>query len=171
VVQKGELEFARQVNERTRASYLPHNYEPIAAAGRWRLLQGDGEVMPGISVRVTPGHVPFLQTVLVRDKGETAAFMSDLIPTTAHLPLPWIMGYDLEPLRTLESKRSFLAEAVRERWRLVFEHDPATAIGTPAMEGKDVVLKDVVAAPSAGAIPGAVPGVTRSVTLSGAKGA
>jgi hypothetical protein len=109
--------------------------------------------------------------VLVRDKGETAAFMSDLIPTTAHLPLPWIMGYDLEPLRTLESKRSFLAEAVREGWRLVFEHDPATAIGTPAMEGKDVVLKDVVAAPSAGAIPGAVPGVTRSVTLSGAKGA
>ena len=86
--------------------------------------------------------------MLVRDRGETAAFMADLIPTTAHLPLPWIMGYDLEPLRTLESKRAFLAEAVREGWRIVFEHDPATAIGTLAMEGKDVVLRDVVAAPA-----------------------
>jgi glyoxylase-like metal-dependent hydrolase (beta-lactamase superfamily II) len=149
VVQQDELEFARRANERTRASYLPHNYEPIAAAGRWRLLQGDGEVLPGISVRMAPGHVPFHQIVLVRDRGETAAFVADLIPTTAHLPLPWIMGYDLEPLRTLESKRGFLADAIREGWRIVFEHDPTTAIGTPVMEGKDVVLKDVVAAPAA----------------------
>ena len=156
VVQTGELEFARRANERTRASYLPHNYEPIAAAGRWRLLEGDGDVLPGISVRITPGHVPFLQTVLVRDRDETAAFMSDLIPTTAHLPLPWIMGYDLEPLRTLESKRAFLADAVREGWRIVFEHDPATAIGTLVMEGKDVVLKDVVPAPGAVTSPKSV---------------
>jgi glyoxylase-like metal-dependent hydrolase (beta-lactamase superfamily II) len=156
-VQKGELEFARRVNERTRASYLPHNYEPIAAAGRWRLLEGDGEVLAGISVRVTPGHVPFHQIVLVRDRGETAAFVADLIPTTAHLPLPWIMGYDLEPLRTLESKRAFLAEAVREGWRIVFGHDPATAIGTPAMEGKDMVLRDVVPAPAAGITKGDTP--------------
>jgi hypothetical protein len=59
------------------------------------------------------------------------------------------MGYDLEPLRTLESKRAFLADAVREGWRIVFEHDPATAMGRPVMEGKDVVLKDVVPAPVA----------------------
>jgi glyoxylase-like metal-dependent hydrolase (beta-lactamase superfamily II) len=149
VVQKGELEFARAANERTRASYLPHNYEPVASAGRWRLLEGDGKVLPGISVRVTPGHVPFLQSVLVQDRGETAAFVSDLIPTTAHLPLPWIMGYDLEPLRTLESKRTVLAEAVRDGWRIVFEHDPTTAIGTPVMEGKSITLLDVVAAPAA----------------------
>jgi glyoxylase-like metal-dependent hydrolase (beta-lactamase superfamily II) len=146
-VQKGELEFARRANERTRASYLPHNFEPIAAAGRWRLLEGDGDVLPGISVRLVPGHVPFLQMVAIRDRGETAAFVSDLIPTTAHLPLPWIMGYDLEPLRTLESKRMVLTDAVRENWTLVFEHDPAVATGKLAMEGKEVVLKDVVAAP------------------------
>jgi glyoxylase-like metal-dependent hydrolase (beta-lactamase superfamily II) len=91
--------------------------------------------------------VPFLQTVVVSQGGETAAFVSDLIPTTAHLPLPWIMGYDLEPLRTLESKRGLLADAVREGWRIVFEHDPATAVGTPVMEGKGIVLKDVIAAP------------------------
>jgi glyoxylase-like metal-dependent hydrolase (beta-lactamase superfamily II) len=153
VVQKGELAFARNANERTRASYLPHNYEPIAAANRWRLLEGDVEVLPGISVRVTPGHVPWIQTVLVRDRGETAAFMSDLIPTTAHLPLPWIMGYDLEPLRTLESKRAFLDDAVREGWRLVFEHDPAVAAGRPVREGKDVVLADVLPAPASAPAP------------------
>ena len=158
LVQQGELEFARKANERTRASYLPHNYEPIASAGRWKLLEGDGEVFPGISVRLTPGHVPFLQMVLVKDRGETVAFLSDLIPTTAHLPLPWIMGYDLEPLRTLESKRAVLAEAVREGWQFVFEHDPAVAMGRPVQEGKDVVLKDIVAAPGA------------NVTLSEAKG-
>lgn len=153
VVQKGELEFARKANERTRASYLPHNYEPVASANRWRLLEGDGEVLPGISVRVTPGHVPWLQSVIVRDRGETAVFMSDLIPTTAHLPLPWIMGYDVEPLRTLESKRAFLDEAVREGWKLVFEHDPAVAAGRLEREGNDTALRDVIAAPRLAGAP------------------
>ena len=136
MVQRGELEFARHTNERTRASYLPHNFEPIAAAGRWRLLEGDVEVLPGISVRLTPGHVPYHQAVLVQSGGETAAFIADLIPTAAHLPLPWIMGYDLEPLRTLESKRALLRDAVEGGWRLVFEHDPAVASGVLVAEGK-----------------------------------
>jgi glyoxylase-like metal-dependent hydrolase (beta-lactamase superfamily II) len=147
VVQQGELEFARHINERTRASYLAHNFEPIDAAGRWHLLQGDTQVLPGISVRVTPGHVPFHQVILLRDRGETAAFVGDLIPTTAHLPLAWIMGYDVEPLRTLESKRAFLADAVREGWRLIFEHDPRVASGIPVQIGKNVELQDQLPAP------------------------
>jgi glyoxylase-like metal-dependent hydrolase (beta-lactamase superfamily II) len=147
VVQRGDLEFARQTNERTRASYLPHNFEPVAAANRWRLLDGDTELFPGISVRVTPGHVPFHQVVMIRDRGETAVFVGDLFPTTAHLPLPWIMGYDLEPLRTLESKRVLLAEATAQAWRLIFEHDPKTVMGVPVREGKGVVLQDVTLAP------------------------
>jgi glyoxylase-like metal-dependent hydrolase (beta-lactamase superfamily II) len=157
VVQRGELEFARHTNERTRASYLPPNFEPIAAADRWRLVDGEAEILPGITVRPTPGHVPFHQAVILRDAGETAAFMADLIPTAAHLPLPWIMGYDLEPLRTLESKRAFLSEALAGGWRLVFEHDPAIASGFLVPEGKGVTLRDVVrvepsaVAPSAGA--------------------
>ena len=149
VVQRGELEFARHTNERTRASYLPHNFEPIAAAQRWRLLDGDEEVLPGISVRVTPGHVPYHQAVLLTDRGETGVFVGDLFPTTAHLPLPWIMGYDLEPLRTLESKRTLLADALTGGWRLIFEHDPRVVLGLPVREGKSVVLRDVVSAPEA----------------------
>ncbi|HEU4682745.1 MAG TPA: MBL fold metallo-hydrolase [Gemmatimonadales bacterium] len=149
VVQRGDLEFARRTNERTRASYLPRNFEPVAAANRWRLLEGDSEVLPGISVRVTPGHVPYHQVVVLRDRDETAVFVGDLFPTVAHLPLPWIMGYDLEPLRTLESKRALLTDAVAGRWRLIFEHDPKVAMGTPVQEGKAVVLHDVTLAPEA----------------------
>jgi glyoxylase-like metal-dependent hydrolase (beta-lactamase superfamily II) len=148
VVQRGELEFARHTNERTRASYLPHNFEPIATANRWRLLEGDTEVLPGIYVRVTPGHVPYHQAVMLEDGGETAVFVGDLFPTTAHLPLPWIMGYDLEPLRTLESKRALLADAIAGEWRLIFEHDPRVVMGTPVQQGKSVVLEELTPAPA-----------------------
>ena len=147
VVQQGELAFAQHTNERTRASYLPHNFDPITAAGRWRLLEGDGEILPGISARLTPGHVPYHQAILIQSRGETAVFVGDLFPTTAHLPLPWIMGYDLEPLRTLESKRGLLADAVRGGWRLVFEHDPRIVSGVPTQAGKTVELKQITAAP------------------------
>ena len=147
IVQRGELAFARHTNERTRASYLPHNFEPVAAADRWRLLDGDGEVFPGVSVRLTPGHVPFHQVVILSHGGETAVFVGDLFPTIAHLPLPWIMGYDLEPLRTLESKRALLADAVSGGWRLIFEHDPGVVMGVPVQEGRSVVLQGLVAAP------------------------
>ena len=144
VVQARELEFARHTNERTRASYLPPNFEPIAAAGSFRLVEGDVEVLPGISVRLTPGHVPFHQSVLVSDGGETACFLGDIVPTSAHLPLPWIMGYDLEPLRSLETKRALLAEAARDGWRLIFEHDPRIAMGRAVAGARGVELVDTV---------------------------
>ena len=146
VVQKGEMEFARHTNERTRASYLPHNWEAVTRAGKWRCLEGDEEILPGISAHRTPGHVPYHQSILVQDRGETAFYLGDVMPTSAHLPLPWIMGYDLEPLRTLESKRALMARAAVEGWRLVFEHDPTVAFGVVAQEGKQAVLRDVVTA-------------------------
>ena len=147
VVQRGELEFARHANERTRASYLPKNFEPVSVANRWRLFNGDGEVVPGISLRLTPGHVPHHQCVVVRDGGQTAIFLADLIPTSAHLPLPWIMGYDLEPLRTLESKRSVIEEALARGWTLIFEHDPTVATARLERTNKGLELHDVVRAP------------------------
>jgi glyoxylase-like metal-dependent hydrolase (beta-lactamase superfamily II) len=147
LVQRGELEFAGNTNERTRASYLPHNFDPISAANRWKVLEGDRQVLPGISVRLTPGHVPYHQAVMIQDSGETAVFVGDLFPTAAHLPLPWIMGYDLEPLRTLESKRSLLADAVRGGWRLLFEHDPRIVSGVPVQAGKTVELQETTPAP------------------------
>jgi glyoxylase-like metal-dependent hydrolase (beta-lactamase superfamily II) len=124
VVQRGELEFAAQANERTAASYLAHNFQPLSAAGRWQLVEGQVEILPGIQLVPTPGHVPHHQSVLISDSGDTACFLGDLVPTAAHVPLPWIMGYDLEPLVTLESKRELLGRAVAGGWTVVFEHDP-----------------------------------------------
>lgn len=129
VVQRREYEFAGIQNERIRASYMASNYEPVDQAGLWSFVDGEAEIVPGVSVLPTPGHTPHHQSVLVRSEGQTACFLADLIPTSAHLPLPWIMGYDLEPLVTLESKRDLLDRARRDEWLLVFEHDPEIAWG------------------------------------------
>ncbi|HZI22238.1 MAG TPA: MBL fold metallo-hydrolase [Gemmatimonadales bacterium] len=132
VVQRGELEFARHTNERTAASYLAPNFAPVS----FRLVAGDAEPLPGIRCLATPGHVPFHQSILVESAGERVCFLADLVPTTVHLPLPWIMGYDLEPLVTLESKRRLYARAEAEGWLLFFEHDPTTIAGRLGREGK-----------------------------------
>ena len=141
-VQRGEWEWAHLRNERTQASYLPDNFEPVMAAGRLELVEGDVEIVPGISVLRTPGHCPHHQSVLVSSGGETACFLADVLPTFAHLPLPWIMGYDVEPLVTLESKRALLRRATEERWLLVSNHDPVTAWGYAVAEGKGVRLEE-----------------------------
>jgi glyoxylase-like metal-dependent hydrolase (beta-lactamase superfamily II) len=138
LVQKGELEFARHTNERTAASYLAHNFEPVA----FTLLDGPAEPLPGIRCLLTPGHVPYHQSVLLESGGERACFLADLVPTTAHLPLPWIMGYDVQPLVTLESRRALYARAEAEGWLLVFEHDPDIVGGHLGRDGKAFGLVD-----------------------------
>ena len=142
VVQKGELDWAHRANERTRASYFDRNYDPVMAAGRLDLLEGIVEVLPGVEVRPTPGHTPFHQSVVLRSGGQTACFLADVCPTSAHLPLPWIMGYDVEPLVTLESKRALFDQAHREGWLLVFEHDPEIAWGRLEYQDRKPVLAD-----------------------------
>ena len=140
VVQRGELDYAMHTNERTAASYLPHNFVPVSEAGLFDLVEGEREIVPGISVVPTPGHVPFHQGILLESKGERAFFLGDLVPTHAHLPLPWIMGYDVEPLVTLETKRRTLARALKEEWLLLFEHDATHAWGRLAHDGKTYAL-------------------------------
>jgi len=142
VVQKGELEFARHTNERTAASYLPHNFEPVP----FQTIEGETEVLPGLRCLPTPGHVPYHQSVLVESAGERVCFLADLVPTSAHLPLPWIMGYDLQPLVTLESKRQLYRRAEAEGWLLVFEHDAAVVAGRLGREGKGVGLVEALRA-------------------------
>jgi glyoxylase-like metal-dependent hydrolase (beta-lactamase superfamily II) len=129
VVQDGEYRFAHRANERVRASYLPANYEPVEKAGLWRFVEGEAVVTDGVRVIPTPGHTPYHQSVLIESAGEVACFLADVCPTTAHLPLPWIMGYDLEPLVTLESKRTLWERAFHDDWLLIFEHDPDVAWG------------------------------------------
>ena len=129
VVQDAEFRFAHRHNERIRASYLPDNFDPIERAGLWRFVEGETEITEGVTVIPTPGHTPHHQSVLIQSDGETACFLADVCPTVAHLPLPWIMGYDLEPLVTLESKRELWERAFRDDWLLIFEHDPVVPWG------------------------------------------
>ena len=136
IVQRGEYEYATHTNERTAASYFPPNFEPVRAAGLLDLVDGEREIVPGIRVIPTPGHVPFHQGILIESAGERAFFLGDLAPTAAHLPLPWIMGYDVEPLVTLETKRVILRRALAEEWLVVFEHDATVPWGRVVDDGK-----------------------------------
>ena len=140
IVQRCEYEYATHTNERTAASYFPANFEPVRAAGLLELVEGEREIAAGIRVIPTPGHVPWHQGILIESAGERAFYLGDLVPTQAHLPLPWIMGYDVEPLVTLETKRRILARAVAEEWLVIFEHDATTAWGRVNNEGKTYAL-------------------------------
>jgi glyoxylase-like metal-dependent hydrolase (beta-lactamase superfamily II) len=115
VVRRGEWEFAHEANERIRASYIPTSFAPLAEEGVLDFVDDDEEVAPGVTVVRTPGHTPYHQSVVVRAGGQTVFYPADLAPTNAHLRLPWIMGYDVEPLVTLESKRAWLSQAARPR--------------------------------------------------------
>jgi glyoxylase-like metal-dependent hydrolase (beta-lactamase superfamily II) len=140
VVQEGEYHFATHTNERTAASYFPHNFVPVQEAGRFDFVNGEREIVSGVSVVPTPGHVPFHQGIRIESGGEVMFYLGDLVPTVAHLPLPWIMGYDVEPLRTLESKRRILRLAQENGWTVVFEHDAVRAWGLVTSDGKSYGL-------------------------------
>ena len=128
-VQGGEYEDAARANERTRASYRRENFTPIAHVDQWEFLDGDLELLPGVSVMITEGHTRRHQSIKIESEGQIAFYLGDLIPTVSHLPLPYIMGYDLYPLQTLETKRWVLNRAFEENWLLVFEHDPRVLMG------------------------------------------
>lgn len=140
VARRGEWEDALAPNERTRASYLPENFRPLADAGVLQLVDDDATIMPGVRVRRTGGHTRHHQIVEIQSKGRVAVFTADLIPTIAHLPDPWIMGYDLFPLETLDFKRTFIREAIAKEWLIFFEHDPRVHAGyIREVDGKRVV--------------------------------
>jgi glyoxylase-like metal-dependent hydrolase (beta-lactamase superfamily II) len=111
-------------DERNRASYFGENYDPLEKAGQLTLHDDDLEILPGVTMRHLPGHTRGHQGVFFDIPGARALYTVDLIPTAAHLPLPYIMGYDLYPMTTLETKRRILTQAVAENWLLLFEHDP-----------------------------------------------
>lgn len=140
-VQRGEYEDAVHPSERTQASYRQENIVPVADLDRWELLDGETELLPGLSVVVTDGHTRHHQGVRIESEGQTAFYLGDLIPTVSHLPLPYIMGYDLFPLQTLEAKRRILDQAFERHWLLLFEHDPKIQMGRVRkdVEGKYVL--------------------------------
>ena len=121
-VQEGEWKHAHE-NQRDAVSYITGNYDPLVESGQMTLLRGDAEIVPGISVVVYPGHTRDMQAVRVQSGGRTACYISDLIPTSAHLDLNWVMSYDLYPIETIESRKRYYAHALPENWLTMFTHD------------------------------------------------
>lgn len=130
VVQKREYEDAMQPNERTRATYIPPNYEPIMDAGQYRLLDGDTELLPGINGIVTPGHTPGHMSVLVSADDNHLFFACDLITYAVQIEkLAWMTAYDVEPLVTLETKRKWQSWFIEHQAIIVFPHDTTMMAG------------------------------------------
>ena len=122
--QEGEVAHGHRQLERDAISYISANYDPLIESGQMTLLKGDAEIVPGISVKVFPGHTRHMQAIILRGGGQTACYISDLIPTSAHLDLTWVMAFDLFPLDTIESRKRYYEKAIPEKWLTMFTHDP-----------------------------------------------
>ncbi|HUK46576.1 MAG TPA: MBL fold metallo-hydrolase [Terriglobales bacterium] len=122
--QEGEWKHAHQ-GQRDTVSYLHENYDPLVESGQMQLLKGNQEILPGISVEVFGGHTRDMQAIIIRSGGKTACYISDLIPTSAHVEVNWVMGFDLYPLETIESRKRYYSRAIPENWLTMFTHDPS----------------------------------------------
>jgi glyoxylase-like metal-dependent hydrolase (beta-lactamase superfamily II) len=120
---EGEWQYARHPSERDAISFISENYDPLVESGQMTLLRGGEEILPGISVKTFPGHTAHMQAVIMKSGGLTACYISDLIPTSAHINITWGMAFDLYPLETIESRKKYYAQAIPERWLTVFTHD------------------------------------------------
>jgi len=123
-VQAEHLEAARHPTEKDRASFFPENWEPLATAGQLEILKGDESPWPDIHLEVLYGHTTAMQLPVIRNDDSALMYAADLFPTKAHIPLPWIMAYDNQPLVTLEEKKRLLPRIVAEKWIIFLEHDP-----------------------------------------------
>jgi len=121
-VQEGEWQHAHE-DQRDSVSFFTENYDPLVESGQMQLLRGSAEIVPGISVEVYPGHTRDMQAIYVRGGGKTACYISDLIPTSSHLDLYWLMSFDLYPVQSVESRKRFYSRALPENWLVMFTHD------------------------------------------------
>jgi glyoxylase-like metal-dependent hydrolase (beta-lactamase superfamily II) len=136
VVQKRDLMDAKRPNLRVKASYFPKNWEPLEAAGLLDTLDGPAELLPGLSVRMVPGHIAGLQMVVVESNGKKLFFPADLIPTSRHIQPAWVMGYDLDVVTCVNERLKLLEEVTGTGAVLVFEHDPDVPVGTVSQDAK-----------------------------------
>jgi glyoxylase-like metal-dependent hydrolase (beta-lactamase superfamily II) len=136
VINRHEWHDATHPHERNRASYVLDTFMPLLDAGVVDFVDHDTDVRPGLRLERTGGHTMHHDIVRIESEGRTALYVADLMPTTAHVDEPWIMGYDLYPVDTLVAKKRVLAEAIAGEYVIFFEHDPATAAGVIRLDGR-----------------------------------
>ncbi|HEY6866414.1 MAG TPA: MBL fold metallo-hydrolase, partial [Candidatus Eisenbacteria bacterium] len=153
-VQRRNLENARHPNPRERASYLPENFESLAEATVLTTWDGPRSPWPGFELFTADGHTRGQQLVRISGREGTLYFVADLIPTASHVRIPFVMGYDVAAIETMEEKRELLQRAATEGAWICLEHDPEIALARPVAEGEDFAWGETVGA-GAGVLPGA----------------
>ena len=143
-VQKKQLEWAQKGFAKDRASYLSENIQPLIDSGQLKVLSGAEELFKDVELLLSDGHTVAQQLVLIRGNGKNLLYAADLIPMTAHIPLPWVMAYDLYPVTSIQEKEEILKQAVAESWMVFFEHDPRTYCGTVEEGDRGYQLKSEV---------------------------
>ena len=133
---RGEVEHGHLQLDRDRISYISDNYDPLVASGQMTLVENNQEIVPGISVEMYPGHTAQLMAIHIDSCGKRATYISDLIPTSAHLDATWVMGYDLYPLTCIEERKRFYKRAIPEKWLVLFTHDHHTPMGYVTLNDK-----------------------------------
>jgi glyoxylase-like metal-dependent hydrolase (beta-lactamase superfamily II) len=138
---RGEVEHGHLQLERDRVSYLSPNYDPLIESGQMTLLDDEGirsnpEICPGVSVELFPGHTAHLMGIHIESKSQHACYISDLIPTSDHLDITWVMGYDLDPLETIAQRKRFYQRAIPENWLVLFTHDHRTPMARIGLNEK-----------------------------------
>ncbi len=143
-VQKKQLEWAQKGFAKDRASYLSENIQPLIDSGQLKVLSGAEELFKDVELILSDGHTVAQQLVLIHGNGKNLLYAADLIPMTAHIPLPWVMAYDLYPVTSIQEKEEILKKAVAENWMVFFEHDPRTYCGTVEEGDRGYQLKSAV---------------------------
>ncbi|MDO8549720.1 MAG: MBL fold metallo-hydrolase [Ignavibacteria bacterium] len=135
-VQKKNYEWAVKPSERDKGSYLKDNFQPLMEEGILNFIDGAEKFDDEIEFVIINGHTFAQQLIKISDSSNTILYCGDLFPTTSHIPLPYVMGYDLQPLITVEEKKKILTKAIDENWKIFFEHDPETALATVKKDEK-----------------------------------
>jgi glyoxylase-like metal-dependent hydrolase (beta-lactamase superfamily II) len=137
---RGEVDHGHLQLERDAVSYISENYDPLIANGQMTLLDVEAghsqEIVSGVSVEVFPGHTAQMMAVMLDSAGKRACYISDLVPTSAHLDVTWVLGYDLYPLTCIEQRKRFLSRAIPEQWLVLFTHDHHHPMGYIEMGDK-----------------------------------
>jgi len=141
-IQRDHFNWAKDPSDRDKASFFPERFLPLAEEGILKQIDGNENFDDNIQFIVTNGHTFGHQMIKISDSSNILLYCGDLMPTSSHVPLPYIMGYDLQPLVTLDEKKKYLSEAVEENWKIIFEHDPYTTAAAITKTGKGFVVKE-----------------------------
>lgn len=149
-VSRQQYNWAIEPNHRESASYLKENILPIEESGHLKLIEEEGEILPNISIKLYHGHTEGQAIPHINHHGRTVVFMADLLPSTAHVPMPWIMGYDTRPLITLEDKTRFYRDAIENDYILFFEHDLYNECCSLERTAKGIIVRETFRLESVG---------------------